>query len=183
MDFAVKDDAEAPWRLEFSGMLRERAGSEGDFSGKRQTSPRSGCKNHSSAEASLTGTASCEKKITYLETASLISIPNIPPSLLWGVWVFLPGKCCGIFRGDRQGQCDPGTELLLGNPRLLPDLGRGCCWGFAVRFASGFLRSRCGFGFGSVTDLPAQALAKHQLSPLPAACLLGEVTACAGSSP
>lgn len=54
------------------------------------------------------------RKITYLQTALLVSLPNIPPSLLWGVWGFVPGRCCGIFRGDRQGQCDPGTELLLG---------------------------------------------------------------------
>lgn len=62
MDFVVEDDTEALLRLEFAVVLRERAGSEGDFTGKRQTSPRSGCKNHSSAEASLTGTAFLREK-------------------------------------------------------------------------------------------------------------------------
>lgn len=39
----------------------------------------------------LTGTISCEK-ITYLQIALLIFIPNIPPSLLWVVWVFSLGN-------------------------------------------------------------------------------------------
>lgn len=136
-DFVVKDDTEAPLRLEFAVVLRERAGSEGDFTGKRQTSPRSGCKNHSSAKASLAGSASCEKSNLPRDSSAHFSSKYSTFAPL-GCLGFSPRECCGIFRGARQGQCNPGTELLFGNPRLLPDLGRGCCSGFAMRFTSAF---------------------------------------------
>lgn len=118
-------------------VLRERAGSEGDFTGKRQTSPRSGCKNHSSAKASLAGSASCEKNNLPRDSSAHFSSKYSTFAPL-GCLGFSPRECCGIFRGARQGQCNPGTELLFGNPRLLPDLGRGCCSGFAMRFTSAF---------------------------------------------
>lgn len=121
MDFVVKDDPEG---LEFVAVLRERAGSEGDFTGKRQTSPRSGCKNHSSAGASLPGTASCEKN--NLPTDRFAHFPSKYSTFAslgclgcFGGF-FVPGKCWAIFRGDRQGRCDPGSELLPGNLGCFP---------------------------------------------------------------
>lgn len=137
VDLDVKDATEALLGLQCAVMLRERAGSGGDFTGKRQTSPRSGCKNRSSAEASLPGTASCEKNHVPTESSARFSSKYSTFASLWGVWVFLPGRCCGISEVTGRDSAIPARSSCL-ETGSAAGAGRGCCSGFAMPFTAAF---------------------------------------------